>query len=383
MLFTARRDHASLKKGNHIDLKSVIVSIGVLGTFVGIALGLWEFDTKNIDQSVPKLLEGLKLAFMTSIAGMVISIFLSTIQRDEISGGDDEIAILKSINEKLTGLNSLKDIDTQISGLRVDLRDELHKNSTTIESGFTQLKLEAQSISETLQSIPKTEHINQFRNEIHQEQVALRNFLQEQFLETNDTLKHAIEYLSKGATEEIIKALEKVIADFNKNLTEQFGENFKELNMAVLNLLEWQKQHKEIIEKDGTLLNEIRASISQTSQTLEKISQRNNEVQNTFEQLKSLITTYDNQVSALNTHLETYGKMGSEAAKAFETLSNGFESVQKGMGAQSEAIANLTKEISTQLPESLGELESTLVGLTTQFGKDYQSFLENYKKLVA
>jgi hypothetical protein len=32
---------------------------------------------------------------------------------------------------------------------------------------------------------------------------------------------------SKGATEEIIKALQDVIQDFNTNLTEQFGDNFK------------------------------------------------------------------------------------------------------------------------------------------------------------
>jgi len=52
------------------------------------------------------------------------------------------------------------------------------------------------------------------------------------------------------------------------------------------------------------------------------------------------------------------------------------------MGAQSEAIASLTKDITTRLPESLGNLENTLVGLTSQFGKDYKAFLENYKNLV-
>src|SRR5690606_18596035 len=36
--------------------------------------------------------------------------------------------------------------------------------------------------------------------------------------------------LSKSATETVIEALNKVISDFNSNLTEQFGENFKELN---------------------------------------------------------------------------------------------------------------------------------------------------------
>ena len=40
--------------------------------------------------------------------------------------------------------------------------------------------------------------------------------------------------MSKLATEQVIAALKTVIQDFNNNLAEQFGENFKQLNTAVL-----------------------------------------------------------------------------------------------------------------------------------------------------
>ena len=57
-------------------LASIVTVIGVLGTFFGIALGLYQFDTQNIEASVPKLLEGLKIAFITSILGIIGSIVL-------------------------------------------------------------------------------------------------------------------------------------------------------------------------------------------------------------------------------------------------------------------------------------------------------------------
>jgi len=509
MLFAARRDHSSYKKGDHNDLKSVIVSIGVLGTFVGIALGLWRFDTDNISQSVPNLLDGLKLAFMTSIAGMLISIILTTIQRDKTSGGNDEVSILNAINQnlnkindqiggsmgelqeemdknrkvlergfgefkteaqtisstlenfptietisqlignkldgiknleeikeqiggarvelqeemgksrkildqglgkfneevqaigstlgtfptaetmnqligdKLDGIQNLEEIKEQIKGTRIELHNEMDKNRKVMNQGFGEFKEEVHTIGSTLETFPTVETINQFKNEIHEEQVDARRFFEEQFTTTNDSLKEAIDVLSRGATEEIIQALENVISDFNKNLTDQFGENFKELNSAVVNLLEWQKQHKDIIEKDGNLLSEIRGSLSSTSSTLESIAQRNSEVMGVYEELKSLITTYDSQVAAVNSQLERYKQIAEDANKAFEVLSSGFEKVQTGIGTQSEAIATLTREISTQLPESLGQLESTLVALTSKFGEDYQSFLDNYKKLIA
>ncbi len=382
MLSLAYHDYKSLKDGNHTDLKSVIISIGVLGTFIGIALGLWEFDTNNIDESVPKLLEGLKLAFATSIAGMLISIILSNMQKNVISGGDDELSILREINNKLSLLQNLEKINDSFNGLRLEIRDEQKETRSHIKIGFTECIRELTSIDKKLDTLATTESINKFRVDVHEEQLKSRTFLEEQFKITNQALQDAIDVLSKGATEEIIKALENVISDFNKNLVKQFGDNFKELNKAVVNLLEWQHRFKEIIEKDYNLLIEVRTSLDTSSSTLEKISNRNEEITEVYTQLKTLIETYDTQLSSLNKQLETYSTMGTEASKAFETLSTGFEKVQSGMGAQSEAIAKLTKDISTQLPLSLGQLENTLAGLTTKFGKDYEAFLEKYRNLT-
>ena len=47
-----------------------LTSLGMLGTFVGIFLGLMDFDVFAINASVPTLLAGLKLAFSTSILGL-------------------------------------------------------------------------------------------------------------------------------------------------------------------------------------------------------------------------------------------------------------------------------------------------------------------------
>jgi competence ComEA-like helix-hairpin-helix protein len=59
------------------DLKSQIVSVGVLGTFVGIFIGLQGFDPKDIVNSVNDILVGLKTAFFTSIVGMSVATILS------------------------------------------------------------------------------------------------------------------------------------------------------------------------------------------------------------------------------------------------------------------------------------------------------------------
>ncbi len=69
------------------DLKSQIVSIGVLGTFVGIFMGLQSFNPQDIINSVNDILLGLKTAFFTSIVGMSVATLLSIF---ETLKGDSE-----------------------------------------------------------------------------------------------------------------------------------------------------------------------------------------------------------------------------------------------------------------------------------------------------
>jgi len=67
----------SLSNSNNRNYKNEIVSLGVLGTFIGIAIGLYHFDVNDIKNSMPLLLEGLKTAFITSGFGISFSIILS------------------------------------------------------------------------------------------------------------------------------------------------------------------------------------------------------------------------------------------------------------------------------------------------------------------
>jgi len=61
------------------QLPSVISTLGVLGTFLGITKGLVSFDTAHLDESIPVLLSGLKTAFFTSLLGMSGSLILNRI----------------------------------------------------------------------------------------------------------------------------------------------------------------------------------------------------------------------------------------------------------------------------------------------------------------
>ena len=83
ILFAFLRAKNSLKgeKQNYVEYApSLMTSLGLFGTFLGIFIGLLHFDAKHIDGSIEQLLSGLQTAFVTSLIGMFFAIWFKIIQ---------------------------------------------------------------------------------------------------------------------------------------------------------------------------------------------------------------------------------------------------------------------------------------------------------------
>ena len=95
------------------QMPSMVSTLGVLGTFLGITIGLLHFDTENLDMSIPLLLSGLRTAFLTSLFGMVGSLILNrTVNRamDEAENKEGERknkeSTLNSVSNLFSAWNS-------------------------------------------------------------------------------------------------------------------------------------------------------------------------------------------------------------------------------------------------------------------------------------
>lgn len=197
----------------------LMTAIGVLGTFLGILYGLFDFDVSNIDRSVPSLLEGMKVAFTTSVLGMGAAVLFRIIEalgralfgsRVLQDGGDDPMAQLEAIR---------KGIAQQTAWLAGN-------NEGSVLGTLKHARLENSEAFRSLNLV--------VRNGFEGQTVAFRDFA---------------EHMKENTSKALIEALEGVIRDFNTKLTEQFGENFKQLNAAVGQLVAWQDKYRGHVEK--------------------------------------------------------------------------------------------------------------------------------------
>ena len=138
-------------------------TLGVLFTFLGIALGLFNFDSTDIQKSVQELLGGMKTAFVTSIVGMFISIILKRYQSNAqknsktVINSDANISdliqylqksdaeknnFLKALNDSLVGdgeytvVGQIKMIRFDINEKFKSLEDVLHENNKQMVESF-------------------------------------------------------------------------------------------------------------------------------------------------------------------------------------------------------------------------------------------------------
>jgi hypothetical protein len=82
-----------------------LATIGILGTFTGILIGLIDFDVTRIDDSVPGLLAGLKIAFTTSIAGIAAAIAFRLVA-SLMPGPEEDGATAEAILDELVRIRA-------------------------------------------------------------------------------------------------------------------------------------------------------------------------------------------------------------------------------------------------------------------------------------
>lgn len=230
----------------------------------------------------------------------------------------------------------------------------------------------------------------------HIQDTLLENQLRQiqQFDRLNTTLEDFSKRLAEDSTKAIVEALENVVKDFNKNLTEQFGENFKQLNSAVTDLVVWQKQYKDE-------LNLLQEKNSQITQNLGSVSEHLINISKGLDTLSGSAKNYTDKselIDKLTSNLEKqYGLLVQGQETLTKTLAS-YEALPPAVNQKiSEMISKLeggadllTKTITDGQEKSTGatvkateELKNNLILLDKQIKSNLDSTMNKFGQQLA
>ena len=362
LFFLALKDfRKSIKENPFGDYEQprFFATLGVLGTFLGIFFGLLNFNPAPdaMQQSVVNLLSGMKTAFVTSIIGMVLSIILKYLQAKEQK------------NFPKNKINAAATIADLISYL---------KKSDAEKAAATQNLLNAvEKITASVAGDGDYTVIGQMKT--------IRLELRDHHEKIISELREFSKTLAENNTKAFIEALNTAIQDFNTKLTEQFGENFKQLNIAVGRLLEWQENYKSTletvtenlettfegidaaknslaqIENSAAAIQDLIVTANFYEQKLEKVlaevATLGNSAENSVPQIINLVETSCNEIK----------KTSATAAENFNILSANVAQTVKRTDEMTVTIANLgnaafnrLEKISAQTIQSMQEVSKRI-----------------------
>lgn len=326
LIHDARKNNTYQDKKKLISFfPSLVSTLGVLGTFIGIVIGLFYFDTSDIDSSITQLLDGLKTAFYTSIAGLLASIILNAVINNindpsEEQAPSSEFLVLNNIysllqkqhENKDTACEYLKDLISVTDTLQNQILDSINEQNKIMNKGvmdLSSIRADTTTSKAKLDSIGgKIENGNKHLSALESTSNELldaysgQSSIMENQLEEIKTLSLTVrgeiasitdameagnklmiskfdefsDLLRKNNVEALVEVMKKVTEEFNKQMKELINklvqENFAELNKSVERLNNWQMEHKQMVADLTIKYQDMNVEFSNTSTTLNEVA---------------------------------------------------------------------------------------------------------------
>lgn len=289
-------------------LGNIASTIGVLGTFVGISIGLWKFNPNDITSSVPLLLSGMKIAFATSIIGMAASIFMKYIA----------------------------------------LKNEDEENIDDIMELFNTMIAESRNVNNTLiENQKQTENVLNKVSEIwasHQENLTVE--LKSEILNLNNNT---------------ISKQEELIGEFKK-----LGECFTLLNSGVNNLLTWQENYKETIENTTKELEIVIQTIHNADESIESISKNSSLIKENNENLSEVLKEINKTQNVIIDSNKSIIEISNTAKESIPQINEHFTNIDNRTKESTAYLQTLISENLNNIKSYLEKITEDVLSKTTQ-----------------
>lgn len=433
---TATADKKSFWNNSYIfeSIPPVFPTLGIFCTALGITFGLSGFDTEKIQESLPTLLEGLRLAFFATMAGIIgLIVFqkINAIIQKQIDDDPnrpvkqtDELSAISALTFEVKELknDNQKQIEKLIQSFGIDLETKVSSKLSTLEKEIVNLQKAAnenqKTTTEGLTQINTTannsriELTEQFKN-LREEQKAtsekankntdeIIKAMSENNKLTSKKFDEFSELLRKNNTEALVEVMKKATEQFNEQMSELINrlvkENFAELNNSVKSLNDWQKQNKEQVQKltehfqkttemftiSATTLKQVADNTKSLTDDDSKLSQLVDELRRVmiedgkFQEIANKLT---NTIETLESTTESFDETTSKLNEWVKTEKN-FKEAAQILIAKLEEFRDFNGDVWDKYRKEMNKAVSIVKETSTRLGGDLENInSEFYERL--
>lgn len=355
-----------------------LVGLGLLGTFLGLTLGVKDFDSSDaskIQESIQVLLSGMATAFLTSLAGMTLSIIFTFIDkscRNRLSKG------LYNLTERLDKDYYIDDIALATIN-QGNMLDKLYTNIQHLiinqcNSVISTISAEAKSVNDKLtytnqdgQVVTMGNAIREILAENSEQSKALKSFSTDLAIELNNGFD---ESLSRQMQQKILPLMENV-DNTTKTIIEHIDKMAEVVSSPATDMIqnvvaELKNSMSVVLDEfktglSGSATNELESLASQlgtASQALVSFPQNmeniSDTLQTTIEEVKTAVSEISNTSATANS--TAMQQMQEQISYATGAISSAIGEVQEAMKSMNQSSQQQSNEMVSRLAEAADKM---------------------------
>ena len=369
-----------------------LVGLGLLGTFLGLTIGIKDFDstsTQTIQKSIEMLLEGMGTAFLTSLVGMSLSIIYTVFDKFWRNRLSKHIYVLTNkldsiyyIDDRtLDNLNEEALANSILLSIRELVQNEIRIVVDTLNNKLTYQNSEGETVI-------LGNAIREILSENIQQSTALRSFSTDLALELNNGFD---ETLSRQMQQKILPLMEnvdtttKAIVEHIDKMAEQVSSPATEMIQSVVD--ELKNSMTSIIKEfstglSGSATNELENLASQLGTAAQAMADFPNNIANisstlqvTIEEVKSAVSEISN--TSANANSTAMQQMQEQITFATGAISNAISEVKEVMGTITQTSQQQSNEMANKLVDAAEKMGIFLNGTISRLSASVQESIEN------
>ena len=371
----------SLASSYGINLKvinaspNILTSIGILGTFIGLTLALFYFDSssaKSIRESINLLLSGMSTAFLTSVFGMLTSsIFLFCERR-----------LLNNIGNSVSTYTSELDATYHATNdqVLVDAFSFVEANGTTHTPGSVM-----SAISINLAGV-----LNEIQNLGPNIAACITDALDNEFdnklVPIIDSLAQKLENPAQAITDKLVKELGEVCDKFKSSLTDSVNQQMEEL---LKRFIEASNAINTIPDTIETVNQSILSSSEQTVKANEQVALA---IEEQCIRLNDIAVSFAESLTRLRESADSIVDVRDSLADMPESLNHASDAIEQtttalsGTSVQVSAVIDsmqkandTTRDSIKSYSEDIKNIEAGLQGIFAQINEGLNQYADAAK----
>lgn len=366
------------------SIPPVFPTLGIFCTALGITIGIWDFNTTDIQGSIPELLRGLRLAFVATMAGIIGLIIFqkwNAIIQKQIDDNPnrprkqtDELSAISELTFAVQEMqkDNEKQIEKLIQSFGNDIETKISTKLSTLEKEIINLQKSTNDsrteISDHLKNLREEQKTTSEKANNNTEQII--KAMSENNKLTAKKFDEFSELLKQNNTEALVEVMKRTTEQFNAQMSELINrlvkENFAELNNSVKNLNDWQHQNKEQVQKLTEQFQKTTELFTVSAITLKQVADNTKLLTDDESKLNNLI-------QQLNKVMIEDGKFQEITSKLTTTV----ETLEKTTNSFDETTSKLNDWVKTE--KNFKESAQILISKLEEF-RDFKSDVwKNYR----